>query len=472
MALGANVVWEVQTGSGASGDDNNGGGFDAVSGTPGTDYTQGAGQTRRTWLSAGGTHTNDLNITNASPSVMSSASYSFVAADVGNVINLTGGTNVTAGRYRIASVSGGNATLDRNAMTGAPSANASGYLGGALSTVQAGLSAIDVEGQKLYIKAGSGYTITSGLTFPNFGAVNTATRVIGYTSTRTDEGQATITVSGASITAMNVNRLGWIFENLDINCASQSGSAGIVQSNYYQAYNNVKVRNAAAIGFNTGGYGWSVYNGCVAESNGTSGFSSTGQGILFQNCWAKNNTGTGFNWLSGECHISYCLATGNGGSGISLGSSPFSVDHCTIHGNTLDGITTTSDYETITNCISNCIITNNGDYGMDMAYNTAENLKTVRNIAFFNNTSGARESAWTGTIDGQVTLTTLPYTNAGAGDFTLNNTAGGGAACRNVGDNSTDLGAYQHEDAGEEIIHVESSTNVVPGYWRSVPYRT
>ena len=57
MALASTTVWEVDA---ATGNDLYGGGFDAVLGAAGTDYTYGGGQAVRSWLAAAGTHTNDL----------------------------------------------------------------------------------------------------------------------------------------------------------------------------------------------------------------------------------------------------------------------------------------------------------------------------------------------------------------------------------------------------------------------------
>ncbi len=47
---------------------------------------------------------------------------------------------------------------------------------------------------------------------------------------------------------------------------------------------------------------------------------------------------------------------------------------------------------------------------------------------YWTNTSGALNNITAGAQD--VTLTGSPYTNAGSGDFSLNNTAGAGAAVR------------------------------------------
>lgn len=95
MAFSASSVWEVQ----ASGSDNNAGGFDpGVAGFP-TDGT------------------TDSNTGNTASPVFSSASYSFVAGDVGHWVYIKSGTNSLPGWYKIASVSGGKATL--NAAIGA-----------------------------------------------------------------------------------------------------------------------------------------------------------------------------------------------------------------------------------------------------------------------------------------------------------------------------------------------------------------
>ena len=146
-ALPATLVWEART-TGAT----TGGGAFASDGS-GTDFSQ-QDAAQRSWLSAGGTYTNDLSCTNAAPSVCTSASYNFAAADVGNVINLTAGTSVTAGRYHIASVATNAATLDRNAMTAAGAADASGYEGGAVDHPNT-ISTIVIASNTVYIQNGT-----------------------------------------------------------------------------------------------------------------------------------------------------------------------------------------------------------------------------------------------------------------------------------------------------------------------------
>jgi hypothetical protein len=90
MALGGTTVWEVQTG----GDDTNGGGcFD-----PGK-------------VSAGGFTDGAATVANTASPVFTSASYNFVAGDVGAWLFIAAGTNWTKGWYQIASVASNAATL-------------------------------------------------------------------------------------------------------------------------------------------------------------------------------------------------------------------------------------------------------------------------------------------------------------------------------------------------------------------------
>lgn len=87
MAFGAATVWDVR----AAGSDNNGGGFNLGNANFATDLAATSG-------------------TGNSP-VVSSASYTFVAGDVGALVYVKSGTNWTPGLYPIASVSAGAATL-------------------------------------------------------------------------------------------------------------------------------------------------------------------------------------------------------------------------------------------------------------------------------------------------------------------------------------------------------------------------
>lgn len=90
MALSGNTVWEIETGGS---DTNNGGAFDP-------------GQT------AGMLTDGAATVANTSAPVFTSASYNFIAGDVGAWIYISSGTNWTAGWYKIVSVAANAATLN------------------------------------------------------------------------------------------------------------------------------------------------------------------------------------------------------------------------------------------------------------------------------------------------------------------------------------------------------------------------
>jgi len=97
MAIAAGTVWAVDVGATAA--NVNGAGFNILNSNFSTNLT------------------TDSNTGNTASPVVSSASYNFVAADVGNWVYIKSGTNWTPGWYKIASVAANKATL--NAAIGA-----------------------------------------------------------------------------------------------------------------------------------------------------------------------------------------------------------------------------------------------------------------------------------------------------------------------------------------------------------------
>jgi len=103
------------------------------------------------------------------------------------------------------------------------------------------------------------------------------------------------------------------------------------------------------------------------------------------------------------------------------------------------------------------IIHGNGGYGVNVD-TLPNNMNFCDFNAFRSNTSGEVTGVDSGA--GNVTLTADPFTNAAGGDYTLNSTAGGGAACKAVGGpvgvglvtatrtNNVDIGAHQSAAGG------------------------
>lgn len=204
MALSANTVWEVR----AAGAITNGGGF--VTGASGTDFSQ------QDNAQYSGTNLASANGT-TNPSVVTSATHNFVAADVGNLIHVTAGTNWTAGFYQIVSVAGNAATLDRAVGTAAGLSGGTFAVGGAInlanSAAEAQIYAATVAGNVVWIKSGS-YTLGASGVWAN-GTVTAPIKVAGYTATRGD------VCTGASRPSVNFGARNWTtgtdntFANLD-----------------------------------------------------------------------------------------------------------------------------------------------------------------------------------------------------------------------------------------------------------------
>lgn len=166
---------------------------------------------------------------------------------------------------------------------------------------------------------------------------------------------------------------------------------------------------------------------------------STGETATFINCIASENGGDGFLCLAGANGIlSGCCAVSNGGDGLDM----------------------TAITVVATVCCHNCIFSDNAGYGIngDITVGTPN----VYNCAFFDNTSGDISIINDGFIFGKITLTADPFIAAAAGNFGLNNVAGGGAAVRGAGVGSfllypalfpdptigyPDVGAAQHQEA-------------------------
>ena len=134
----------------------------------------------------------------------------------------------------------------------------------------------------------------------------------------------------------------------------------------------------------------------------------------------------------------------NGGSGVYDNSQ--STAHtlqllsCVCYNNTSDGVTIAQGANTQGLVSINTIYYDNGGYGINAPSVEPAmepwSTEIQKNNAFYANTSGARNSGSPAAAS-DVTLTGNPFTNAGSGDFSLNGTAGAGAACTGTGWQST-----------------------------------
>ena len=431
MALNAAVVWEVRT----TGSDNNGGGFKSTA--SGTDRSQqDAAQATLTAASVIHTTTTQINV--------SLGDFTVSAADVGNLLQITGGT-ATPGFYEItvADVANNRWTLDRSAGTAAETVV--GAMGGAVAS-PAKIGSVVINGHTVFIKAGT-YTMSVNTNNVSNGKWSklALVLVIGYDTTRAWGNTDTKPLLQASVAlaTMWAGPSNWLY-NIAFDAASQAATAHVSGG----AYTRCSFIN------NTGANQMSLASHCTATTNASTAFGNLGAGCFYCEAWA--NTATPFSVSNGT--LGYCLSYDNTGAAtdgfvLASGSSGHFFN-CLAVNNGRDGFRTGAISSRA--ILQNCIAEDNAGWGVNSVANPSITIR----CAFFSNTSGAVTGAKTevATLSPSASV----FTNAAAGDFSLNNTAGAGADLRAVGyidvTGSTfprgltttylDMGVAQHQDAG------------------------
>lgn len=345
----------------------------------------------------------DLVIDSVTNTIISSPSYTFTKADVGNLIRITAGTNFTTGHYSIIGVNAGKATLD-SAVGTIGSTGGTGYLGGGMLTFY-NFSGSVLYGHRFYAKNGTYYSNGSGANGSRFA-------LIGYNSLRGDSPQGNdrplFRPTTNNITIVNFATAGIAHDllNIRIDGSGFTGCTGFAESNSRNGVvMDCKVSNCVT-GFN-GINNMGTMN-CEADTC-TTGFAVTHPVY----CVAKNCTYGFSRGFSGV--ISNCV-TINCNYGFYIGNC--TLNHCIAHNSSVNGVYCT----TAGTGLFNCLITNSGGYGFADGGNTL-----IRNSFGFGNTLGNSS----GVTYGFTTLTASPYIDATSSDLRLNNNPGGGLLVKN-----------------------------------------
>jgi hypothetical protein len=425
MALSATVAWDVRT----TGSDSNGGGFNV--GATGTDFSQqNSAQVAFTDLVIGGTNTQ-----------LTSAANPFSSASVGNIINITGGTGFTTGRYQVVSVSGATATMDRAVGTAA-SSGGTGNLGGSLATIGAANTA-SVASNSIYIQTGT-YTLTSSIN-----VAQSSVNFIGYQTTHGDNGtKPLITTATSSIVLFNTGSSNGglqSFQNLSLSNTATTRFSAVWQASAHGTTQAWVFRNCIFDGFTDG----------IDNSNGAG--RNDVANVYAINCEFKNCSDRAINARSNSnnCWIEGCFIH-DGAIGIDVGSGPLvSIVRC-IFSNLSEGINCAATRSIIASCtFFNAATTSQGA----IEFVTGVGLAAVYNCLFYTNNIAIQSTSLTGYLNsaallgstsnafgnssaanvnwpsqpGDITLTADPFVSSATGNFALNTTAGGGAACRQAG---------------------------------------
>jgi len=435
----------------------------------------------------------DLVVDATTNTKVTSATHTFTPADVGNWIRITAGAGFTTGWYQINSVAGGAATLD-SSPAAVGTTGGTWALGGAVLITD--LPNAMVASNQAYVKAGGWASLTASIVFSincTPSATVPASHLSGYTTTRGDGGQVSLTLAtNSNLIGLQVSQ-GWVVEGFNINCSSLAGSEGVQCGNTSTIFRNLKISNAAG----NGGIYLGLATACTAAYCEVTGCTSLAA-VYFNgspqcfitNCWVHDNSCTGINMSGGGPNIAlFNVVSNNSGAssdGIQLGNNLFIVEHNTIYKNGRHGVMILSaNFGGEYRCRNNLITDHTAgsgikqntsawpaspEYDGNFYYN---NLQHRTNIDDCNPTANSNSTytnlvylsgPYTNTLD--VFLTASPYVNAATNDFRLNSTAGGGAAVRGAGTpgSSTaspyneipglglaaypDGGALQHQDAG------------------------
>lgn len=456
-ALSANSVWEVRT----AGNDKNGGGF--VTGASGTDWSI-FDNKNASGCSSCGSSTTDLSVTDgvtAGTTTVTSITANFQTTIVGNIIYIEGGTgSITGAWYQVtARASTTSITVDRS--TGLTTGTGVTLnIGGALLTIQKALDNITVVGMQVYVKADGTYSISTGLTDSNGSSTTTLMVIRGYTSTRTDDGKATIQAS-AAITMLTISAQGHAWRNFIIDGNSDTGTNGVNVTGGRSQLRNLIVKNLSGYGVQTSSS--TAFYAVDVEIFGcdtTAGLNVSNATAFARRLYIHDNTVPGVVAGGGTLVITDSTIESNSGAssdGVQTTGHSVVLIGVNLYNNGRDGFRITSGAAAAGgSMIVNSIMDSNAGYGGNFSgagSSTAEQPSMGYN-AYRNNGTAARNNYAAET--GAVTLTGIPWTDAPNGDFTLNNTSGAGAACRAAGAPGTiqgmtgtgyrDIGAFQHQD--------------------------
>ncbi len=365
------------------------------------------------------------------------------------------------GFYEITSVSGGVATLSASVASSGTSTSGTGVLGGPISSPNLAINlTIPYQGYVSYI---SGSFSTACLVFGSgYGDLT------GYSTTRGDGGKATITYDGTS----PVSALGTTVNNNNSDVQANISNVvfnanGAINAN--QQFDCIYVGLNQCLFFNcefngaTDGNGVNIQNSVpiieCSSANNKYGYLIGSCAPNLIRCTAQNNSADGFyayqayqtNWS-----ILECFSINNGGIGFNLPSvRGTNIIGCVAYKNASHGFYISNGYSG--SILWSCIASTNGGSGF---YNCTENLFDNNQLFSYNNTSA--DTGNYSTYNPSATTTVLasdPFVDAAGGNFTLNDTAGGGALLRGAAwpngftglpytNDSRDIGAAQSAGTG------------------------
>jgi len=322
---------------------------------------------------------------------------------------------------------------DGNAGTSPGAGNAWATIGKAASTI--------TNGDLAWIKASAVYSLSSAITFNATDSYTGRAQFIGYGSTPGDGIPATVRATAGSFFMFDINQNGVLLQNLIIDGNNQTSITGVRFSSQYSGIVGCLIKNCTNNGVLVSATYSHLFNCEVTGCSAASAVAVNSTPCVISGCKIHDNTVTGIDGSSGISNIDVISSeiyknTGSSSDGITVGYGCL-IQSNTIHGNGRDGIRLLNNYIGIQPGIRNNLLTVNGASGTGYGINFASAplgsgattpVPEVDYNAFYNNATADRNNYTIGSHD--VTLTADPYINSAANNYSLNNTPGGGAACR------------------------------------------
>lgn len=360
---------------------------------------------------------------------------------VGNIISVTSGTGFTVQRVQISSVSGTTATCDKSLGT-LSSTGGNGGLGGALAspgqasglvtgtTTNPSLIAIRNTGSPTVYTFSNSANVSGGRI-----AASVPCHIFGYATNRYLQNSDTRPQCKPSVNSTTMfygSGGGMYYRNLDITNPSGTftGCTGFLLE-AMAITENCKVGNMAHA-YNCD-FGVGVVLNCQADACVAScELSSTSYCFGFTAINSAASSGSAIT-LTGGARINWFIVSGGTGSGITVSTG------CGAANGVVYGLTGVSGNGIIVNAnlanpseVFNCVVSTCSQNGFTggSAYGQYARLF---NCASYNNLSDYDSNIHADNLINFHHLTADPFTNAAAGDFSPNTTAGGGAVLRAAG---------------------------------------
>jgi hypothetical protein len=379
---------------------------------------------------AGGTGTDK---TNSAPTIytdlvidavtntdITSAASPFGASDVGNYINITGGTGFTVARYRVVSVTGVIARLD-SAVGTVGSTGGTGRLGGALPSLGAAGAAIAANtNQRIFCRGTLLKTVNTSNVDGGFLTLTANSRLIGYVSSKT-ETPAAITSSSLPVVNSNsiagtqviVTAAGGRVSNIrfEIGASYRVGNTTTNDASFANCY-----INGGGVTLNAS-EGW--FN-CVFNLNNASNAINPRDGRFFKCTFLVSaiSSTTGLSTLSGTFDECTFIRSDTGTLFSTLSDRQLVFDHCTFvtsNGFAFD-LSQSANIEHV--MLKNCLF---WDGSTNACVKGVEGSPTLVNCAY--RTAPSNTGSYPIRNFGGVLLTASPFTNAAGGDYSLTDTA-------------------------------------------------